>query len=70
MISKAKRECEATCYVIKKILLFLGLRIGGEDAKVTVDQENLVETRFEPFQLNDCNCVKNSAELKLKLQSA
>ena len=72
VISAVKKTLEATFHMEDRGILhwFLGLRIKGEEGKVTVDQERYIETMLERFQTDQCKPSRTPADLNLKLQTA
>ena len=72
VVSDVKKALEATFHMEDRGRLhwFLGLRIGREEGKVTVDQERYIETMLERFQRDQCKPSRTPADLNLKLQTA
>ena len=71
VISDLKKAPEATFHMEDRGQLhwFLGLRIGREEGKITVDQERYMETMLEQFQMDQCKPSRTPADLNLKLQT-
>ena len=72
VISDVKKALEATFHMEDSWRLhwFLGLRIGQEECKVTVDQERYIERMLERFQMDQCKPSRTPADLKLKIQTS
>ena len=72
VISDVRKALEAAFHMKDRGILhwFLGLRIRGEEGKVTVDQERYIETMLERFQRDQCKPSKTPVDLNLILQRA